>query len=152
MRCSKFRWKIYGKLILKVEQDLQKNWPQVCDRAPTGHVMFKVVSWRGGIGHTNFELHEGLSDIGLQIQSYGKVKKKQKQNKQTKKNKVFKKTGLAWQGLQSMGFSKLLAEGGYDILILKVEQDLLKTGLKCAAGPTRHGRFNVISWREDKTY
>ena len=28
--------------------------------------------------------------------------------------------------IQSMGCSKLLAEGGYDILILKVEQGLLK--------------------------
>ena len=37
-----------------------------------------------------------------------------------------KKKGLAWQGLQRMGCSKLLAEGGYDILILKVEQGLLK--------------------------
>ena len=71
--------------------------------------------------------------------------------KQNKTKQGLLKTGLAWQGLQSMEFSKLLAEGEYDILILKVEQGLLKkNGLKCAAGPTGstgHGMFKVISWR-----
>ena len=61
-----------------------------------------------------------------------------------------------WQGLQSMGFSKLLAEGGYDILILKVEQDLKKLascvrqglqGMGCskllAEGGIRHTNFEL---------
>ena len=49
-----------------------------------------------------------------------------KLKKKKKKKKNLLKTGLAWQDLQSMWCSKLLAEEEYDILILKVEQGLLK--------------------------
>ena len=67
----------------KKKQGLLKNWPRMT--GPTKHGVFKVISWMG-IWHTNFEGG----------------------------NKIFLKklASSVRQGLQGMGCSKLLAEGG----------------------------------------
>ena len=77
MECSKLSAEGgYDILILKVEQGLLKNWPQVgknfkCAAGPIHGMGCSKLLAEGGIGHTNFELPGFL--IGVQIQSYGKV-------------------------------------------------------------------------------
>ena len=53
----------YDIPILKVEQGLLKNWPQVCSRTCRACDVQSYAEG-GDIGHTNFELHKGLFDGG----------------------------------------------------------------------------------------
>ena len=51
-------------LIMKMVQDLLKNWPQVCGRGLQGMGCSTCSIAEGGTGHTNFVLHKGLFDRG----------------------------------------------------------------------------------------